>query len=227
MLHIKDLSFSFKSQKILKNLSFSLDKGEIATLLGVSGSGKTTLFNLIAGLHKASEGSIIISGSASYMMQDDLLLPWKTVLDNVILCSELGKKKSSKQELRKEALNYLADVGLAGRESAFPHELSGGMRQRASLARSLMQKSTLLLLDEPFASLDHQLKTQMYRLLLDIRKKYGTTILFITHDINEAMTLADKVLFLKNGAIQQSLSLDDTNRHDPSMQQTLLQSIFE
>jgi NitT/TauT family transport system ATP-binding protein len=209
ILKIDKLSFLFSSSLVLNELTLSLQSGEIAALIGSSGAGKTTLFKMITGLLPSNQGSISIAGSlvhpkcqqVAYMTQEDLLLPWRTVLKNLTLTSELGKRSIPRQQLHREALELLSEVGLAGYENAYPDELSGGMRQRVSLARALLLKRPLLLLDEPFGSLDVILREQMYALLKQIRLRFGTTILLITHDFRDALNLAERIFLLAQGKI--------------------------
>lgn len=223
MLAIKNLSFSFGSFEILHNLSLKLASGEIGTLIGSSGSGKTTLFKLLTGLLKPEQGMLSIAGKSSpeaycqvaYMMQDDLLLPWRTILNNLLLVGELGKQHPNLTEMRQEAKFYLGEMGLRGWENAYPDQLSGGMRQRVSLARALLQKRPVLLLDEPFAALDVGLRAHMHDLLHDIRKRYGTTILMVTHDFRDAISLSDRIFLLSNGKIGQEWELKSSMRQDP------------
>jgi len=196
MLTIQNLHFSYGSKKVIQGLSLALAPGEIVSLIGVSGSGKTTLFRLIAGSLKAEQGHINLRPQeVSYMRQEDLLLPWRTVLDNLLLFSELGRKKGERPRL--EALSLLEQMGLKGCEGMFPETLSGGMRQRLSLARSLLQNRPFLLLDEPFGSLDVLMREELYKL---IKEKKKTTLL-VTHDFRDALALSDRILVLVEGKI--------------------------
>lgn len=223
MLCIEKLSFSFGNFEILKNLSLDLAKGEIGTLIGSSGSGKTTLFKLLTGILEFQEGTLSIDGEVSsdayrhvsYMMQEELLLPWRTVLDNLMIVGELGKQKNDITKMQQEAKFYLNEMGLKGWEDAYPDQLSGGMKQRVSLARTLLQQRPLLLLDEPFAALDVGLREHMHDLLQDVRKKYGTTILMVTHDFRDAISLSDRIFILSKGKIEQEWKLENRRRHDP------------
>lgn len=222
MLSIQQLSFDYPSKTIFNNLSLGISSGEIVTLIGASGSGKTTLFKLLMGSLIKRSGMISVIGCQgkeaqhhiSYMTQEDLLLPWRTVLENLLLIGELGKGKKNHTMLKQEALLFLKEVGLEGRENAYPDQLSGGMRQRVSLARILLQKRPLLLLDEPFAALDVVLREQMHALLRDIRLRHGTTILMATHDFRDAQVLSDRVILLDQGVISQEWEIDEERRHD-------------
>lgn len=219
MLTIEDLHFSYDKKKILKGLFLTLTKGEIVSLVGISGSGKTTLFRLITDLLKPCCGKIDISTPLSYMREQDLLLPWRTVMQNLLLPYELGQKKVISKEW---ALHILEKVGLKGYEGYFPSELSKGMRQRVSLARALLQNHPLLLLDEPFSALDVLIREELYMLLKnDFRDK---TILLITHDFRDALTLSDRILVLKEGTIGEELILGD-NRNDPSVYKKIKEAL--
>ena len=197
MLNINNVSFSYGSSTILKDVSMSLKTGEIGTLIGASGSGKSTLFKLLAGLLSPQTGVLSIGGKpqpesyayVTYMMQEDLLLPWRNVYRNVSLMAELGKTPLNKHSLHSNVLSLLAETEMSGYEEFFPDQLSGGMRQRVALARALMQKRPLLLLDEPFGALDAILREQMYKLLRKIQSKHSTTMLMVTHDFRDALAL--------------------------------------
>lgn len=218
MLSANNLFFSYTSTPVFKNLSFTIDKGKIASFIGASGSGKTTLFKLLTGIHQPQKGDIRIEGAenAAYMTQTDLLLPWRTVLENITLTNELGKRKRPQKDVEREAMLLIEELGLLGCEKKFPEELSGGMRQRVSLARALMQNSPLLLLDEPFASLDIQLREQMYELLKNIQKNRETTILLITHDFRDALSLSDHIFLLDDGSITKQWRIDESTRSEPA-----------
>lgn len=216
MLSVQNVSFSYEKRSILKDLSLFLEAGQIGTLIGSSGSGKSTLFKLLTGLCQPHGGVISINGdlkpqqNVAYMTQEDLLLPWRNVLSNVTLCMELGKAAKDPSTLREEALTLLSELGLADYAHHFPDQLSGGMRQRVSLARALVQKRPLLLLDEPFAALDVILREHMYEILRGIRQKYGTTILMVTHDFRDALSLSDKIYLLSNGKISHEWTTSDS-----------------
>jgi ABC-type nitrate/sulfonate/bicarbonate transport system ATPase subunit len=161
------------------------------------------------------------------MTQDDLMLPWRTVLENLLLVGELGRKPKSLDALKQEALRYLEEMGLSGWENAYPDQLSGGMRQRVSLTRALLQKRPLLLLDEPFGALDVGLREQMHTLLRSIRKQHGTTILMITHDFRDALSLSDRIFLLDKGRICADWSVAPTIRQDAVAYQRLHNELYE
>ncbi|MFT4553464.1 MAG: NitT/TauT family transport system ATP-binding protein [Chlamydiales bacterium] len=212
MLKITKLSFGFESNRVLKDLSLHVKKGEIVSILGPSGCGKTTLFRLISALLPLQKGCISISGKSSpessqdisYMMQEDLLIPWRTILDNVTLLHELGKEKKDLVAIKAKALDLLKELGLEGCESLYPKELSGGMRQRVALARSLLQNRPLLLLDEPFGALDFRTRENMYQLIVNLQQRYKKTILLITHDFNDALALSHKIHVLSDGKLSEA-----------------------
>lgn len=219
LLKIHNLSFSYDQRKILDHFNLDLEKGEIVTLIGGSGTGKTTLFKILTGLLTPEKGSISFSGelteSIAYMTQEDLLLPWRTVLGNLLLLSELGKTHIHDPDLQQEALSLLAEIGMESNVDVYPDQLSGGMRQRVSLVRTLMQKRPLLLLDEPFGSLDVILREQIYEILRRIKNKLGCTILMVTHDFRDAICLSDRIALMQKGCIQKIWSIEDECRYDP------------
>lgn len=186
----------------LDQVSFRVETGEFVTLIGPSGSGKSTIFNIITGLVKPDSGDVQIGGESvtgrtgrvSYMPQRDLLLPWRTVIENVIIGPELDGV--AKQDARRRARDMLPLFGLEGFEDAYPSTLSGGMRQRAALLRTFLCDRNVILLDEPFGALDALTRRALQRWLLDIWQQFGQTILFITHDVEEAVFLGDRVIVL-------------------------------
>jgi ABC-type nitrate/sulfonate/bicarbonate transport system ATPase subunit len=229
MLNVDKLKYSIGSKQILKGVSFSLKEKEIAALIGPSGSGKTTLFKLLTGMLPLQSGTIEIKGlhvpeaynQTTYMMQENLLLPWRTVLGNMTLTAELGQQTRPKKELLEEAEELLSEIGLPDCGNKYPSELSGGMKQRVSLARALMHRRPLLLLDEPFGGLDIYLREQMYDLLRQIQKKHGTTILLVTHDFRDALTLCDRIFRLGNGIIADEWKIYPEQRQSPDFIGTL------
>ncbi|RKU19323.1 ABC transporter [Candidatus Poribacteria bacterium] len=205
-LEVKNLTHAFVQNntqlQVLDKLNFSVDTGQFVVLLGPSGCGKSTLFNIISGLLRPQAGEIYLNGkyiqsspgAFGYMQQKDLLLQWRTVLKNVMIGPEI--QKESLDKTRKEALKLLAQLGLQGFANSYPMQLSGGMRQRVALVRTLLFRKEILLLDEPFGALDAMTRTVMQSILLDIWDKGGQTVLLITHDIEEALLLADKIYVL-------------------------------
>lgn len=227
-LIIKNVSKSFEGEKILDSISIELHRGELVSLLGASGSGKTTLFNIISGLTEPDCGQVLLdeeditgtSGHIAYMLQKDLLMPHKTILDNVALPLMIKDTKGSrsllpfsgnKKEARQIAAPYFSDFGLAGTEEKYPHQLSGGMRQRAALLRTYMFSKEIALLDEPFSALDTLTKTEMHRWYLEVMDKIHLSTLFITHDIDEAILLSDRIYLLsgKPGTIKEEIIIKE------------------
>lgn len=227
-LKIQNVSKSFEGEKILENISVELNNGELVSLLGASGSGKTTLFNVISGLMEPDCGQVILdgeditgtSGHIAYMLQKDLLMPHKTIIDNVALPLIIKETTGSgsvlpfsrnKKEAREKVAPYFADFGLEGTEEKYPHQLSGGMRQRAALLRTYMFSKDIALLDEPFSALDTLTKGEMHRWYLDVMNKINLSTLFITHDIDEAILLSDRIYLLsgKPGTIKDEIIIKE------------------
>lgn len=183
----------------LKETNMLIEEGKFVSIIGPSGCGKSTLFNIIAGLIKPSTGKVLLngenitakSGYVGYMLQKDLLLPWRTIIGNIILGLEI--KGVPKKKAVEKALPLLQKYGLSGFENHYPNELSGGMRQRAALLRTLLYDREVILLDEPFGALDAQTRLMMQTWLLKIWSDFRKTILFVTHDIDEAIYLSDEI----------------------------------
>jgi len=200
ILEIEKLSKSYKDVEVIKGLDLHIKKGEFISIIGPSGCGKSTLFKIITGLLTEYSGSVKIDGSVlkkkviSYLPQKDLLLPWKTLYDNTTIPLEISGVKKEKWEGIIDPL--MEEFGLLGFENRYPHELSGGMRQRGGLLRSFLIDSDLMLLDEPFGALDAMTRSSMQDWLLEIWKKHNHSILFITHDIEEAVYLSDRVYIM-------------------------------
>ena len=202
-LWVNNISMAFaapgRTFQALAPISLSIPQGRFVSLIGPSGCGKSTIFNIIAGLLQPTAGRVIIDGvdatgtigRVGYMLQKDLLLAWRTVLDNVILGMEIQGKPL--REARSRALPLLQRYGLSGFEYLYPDALSGGMRQRAALLRTLLFDTDVILLDEPFGALDAQTKLQMQEWLLQLWSDFGKTVIFVTHDIEEAIYLSDEV----------------------------------
>lgn len=205
-LEVKNLTQTFDQKntalQVLEGLNLSVADGEFVALLGPSGCGKSTLFNIISGLLVPDTGGIYLNGARiygntgdfAYMQQKDLLLPWRTVLRNVLVGPEIHNEPLDTAKI--EAQQRLAQLGLSGFENSYPMQLSGGMRQRVALVRTLMFRKRILLLDEPFGALDAMTRAVMQSILLDIWAADKQTVLLITHDVEEALLLADKIYVL-------------------------------
>jgi NitT/TauT family transport system ATP-binding protein len=179
---------------VLHNISFSVDEGEIVAITGPSGSGKTTILNIISGLIKPSSGKVTVHGNIGYMFQRDHLFEWKNIYDNVMLGLEIQKNKT--EENIKSVERMLKIYGLWDFRNAYPKELSGGMRQRVALIRTLAVNPDILLLDEPFSSLDYQTKLIVSQDIYNIIKNEKKTTIIVSHDISEAISLANRVIVL-------------------------------
>lgn len=202
-IELRAVSKSFRRRRdsvhVLHDIDFEAYPGEFVSVIGPSGCGKSTLFSLIAGLTDADSGSITIDGrpltpsghAVAYMPQKDMLLPWRTIIDNAILPLEI--QGVPKPEARRKVEQYFKPFGLDGFQGAHPYELSGGMRQRAALMRTVVQERPLMLLDEPFGALDSLTRLDMQDFLLQVWQEFKHTIVFITHDIREAIYLADRI----------------------------------
>ncbi|NLU84255.1 ABC transporter ATP-binding protein [Rhodococcus sp. HNM0569] len=198
-----NLSRGFDGRAVLRNIDLEIRAGEFVALLGRSGSGKSTLLRALAELDHGVPGSgtIEVPKRRAVVFQDSRLLPWARVLDNVVL--GLGGS-----DAKERAAAALAEVGLAGREKAWPNELSGGEQQRVSLARSLVREPDLLLADEPFGALDALTKLRMHALLQELCAVHRPAVLLVTHDVDEAIALADRVLVLDHGVLAVELQID-------------------
>ena len=202
-VHLDNVSMTFDTPAgpfhALAPVTLSIAQGRFVSLIGPSGCGKSTIFNIVAGLLQPSGGQVLIDGADAtgtigrigYMLQKDLLLPWRRVLDNVILGMEI--QGLPLREARGRALPLLRRYGLGGFEYAYPNSLSGGMRQRAALLRTLLFDTDVVLLDEPFGALDAQTKSHMQEWLLQLWGDFGKTVVFVTHDVEEAIYLSDEV----------------------------------
>ncbi|TFJ46311.1 ABC transporter ATP-binding protein [Carnobacterium divergens] len=199
-LRVESISFAYSKKKIIEELSFQVDKGEFVTILGPSGCGKSTILKLLTGLKQKQNGRILVDGKAveglslkfSYMPQEDLLLEWETVLQNVCLYQRIHKEKYKQEEV----MQQLEAFGLKGYENAYPSELSGGMRQRVAFLRTVRCDADILLLDEPFGALDVITRGEMQEWLRTLRQTVNKTVLLVTHDIDEALYLSDRILIV-------------------------------
>ncbi len=218
-LRLDQISMGFPTPngvfQALSPVSLTIDRGRFVSLIGPSGCGKSTIFNIVAGLLEPSGGRVLIDGAdatgtigrVGYMLQKDLLLPWRTVLDNVILGMEI--QGVALRTARERALPLLQRYGLSGFEYLYPNALSGGMRQRAALLRTLLFDTDIILLDEPFGALDAQTKLQMQEWLLGLWSDFGKTVVFVTHDVEEAIYLSDEVhvMATRPGRIIESIAV--------------------
>ena len=202
ILDIKNLSYSFGNNPILKDINIHVNENEMVAIVGSSGVGKSTLFNLIAGVLKKQVGEITINGSndyigkVAYMLQKDLLFEHKTIINNVIL--PLIIAKVDKKEALEEGNKILKQFNLDKYANKYPQQLSGGMRQRVALIRTYMFKRKIFLLDEAFSALDAITKKELHKWYLDLKKEFNLTTLLITHDIEEAVFLSDRIYILGN-----------------------------
>ena len=200
----------------IQDASFRVAPGRFVSIIGPSGCGKSTLFNIIAGLTPPTAGCVTADGEnivgragyVGYMLQKDMLLPWRTILDNIILGLEI--RHVPRNEAVKKAMPLIETYGLKGFDAHYPQELSGGMRQRAALLRTLLYDRDILLLDEPFGALDAQTRLMMQNWLLQIWNDFGKTVLFVTHDIDEAIYLSDQILVFsaRPGTIRAQIDVD-------------------
>ena len=217
-LEVKDVTFSYDNvTTIIKDINLTLNDGELVCLLGVSGGGKSTLFHIISGLNTPQQGQVLLNGEditgqtgrVSYMLQKDMLLPYRTVVDNVALPMII--KGMKKKEARQIASGYFEQFGLEGTQELYPAELSGGMRQRAALLRTYLFSGDVALLDEPFSALDTLTKGEMHRWYLDVMNDIRLSTIFITHDIDEAILLSDRIYLLtgKPGTIADEIVIEE------------------
>ena len=217
---VRGLSHRFLSGLLaVEEAGFNVLPGEFVVIVGPSGCGKTTILNIIAGLEAKQAGDVIVGGQppragrqdVAYMFAQDALLPWRTVLDNVLFGVEIhASGRELPQKVREEARELITMVGLGGFEDAYPRQLSHGMRQRVALARTFLMPSPILLMDEPFGALDAHTKLMLEQGLLRLWERDKRTVLFITHDLAEAITLADKILVCtaRPGSIKSEIAVD-------------------
>ena len=228
MIQIQKISKSFiqrnQIEKVLDQISFDVQKGEVISILGKSGCGKSTLLNLIGGFEQTEEGQILLDGEriikptrrCIMLMQNYGLLPWRSVLKNVEL--GLENTNTTKQDRRERAEHYLKMVGLFEKADSFPYELSGGMQQRVAIARALVTKPEVILMDEPFAALDTFTRYYLQDELLNIQEKEKATIILVTHDIDEAIYLSDRIFIMSPnpGRIHRELHVPSSKPRDRS-----------
>jgi ABC-type nitrate/sulfonate/bicarbonate transport system ATPase subunit len=217
-LTVRGLQKSFRvddgERRVIDDVSFVAEPGTFVSVIGPSGCGKSTMFNIIAGLEPPSAGDVLVDGRSAlgetqhvaYMPQKDLLFPWRRILDNTVLGLEVQGVK--RRDARVRALRLFPVFGLDGYEQAYPFELSGGMRQRAALLRTVVQGRPVLLLDEPFGALDSLTRTEMQAWLESVWEQYQWTVVLVTHDIREAVFLSDRVIVLSARPCSVKLSVD-------------------
>jgi len=213
-IEIKDVSFDYVDKKsrfgALKNVSLNIREGEFICILGASGCGKSTLLSLLSGLNKPKSGELLLDGSPikgpgidrAVVFQQYSLFPWLTVKGNVLFGIKQSGKKLARKERSKLAEKYVENVGLISAKNKYPAQLSGGMKQRVAVARALALESDVLLLDEPFGAIDPKLRLELQELVSKLCTDYKKTVVFITHDIDEAILLADRIVVMEPGSIR-------------------------
>lgn len=222
-IELKDIKLNYldgngKEFNALDNVSFQIEEGEFVSIIGSSGCGKSTILNVIAGLIDANSGSLLIDGKETkgtgknrgVVFQHYSLFPWMTIKKNIAFGIKQNFPALSKKELESKALEYIERVGLKGFENKYPHQLSGGMQQRAAIARTLAMETEILLMDEPFGAIDAKNRVVLQDLLLDILEhtQQKKTIVFVTHDVDEAILLSDRILFVKDKKIAKDIKVD-------------------
>ncbi|WP_238651559.1 ABC transporter ATP-binding protein [Paenibacillus piscarius] len=229
VVELKDITHAYLGDReanlAIEDLNLTVGKGEFISLVGPSGCGKTTILSIIAGLLQPSRGEVLLSGrpvtgpspEVGYMLQQDYLFPWRTIQDNVLLGLELTGRLTGSS--RAQSLQLLADMGLAGKEKAYPAQLSGGMRQRVALVRTLATDPGLLLLDEPFSALDYQIKLQLEDLVSETLLRRGTTAILVTHDLSEAIAVSSRVILLQRnpGRVRKVFHVPEAIRSTPPL----------
>jgi len=220
-LELKKISKTFYDEECgedtaaIHDINLSVENGQFVSVIGPSGCGKTTLLRIIAGLESPTSGEVVINGErpdepwekVGYIFQEYALFPWRTVWENVAFGLEI--KDMPKKERRDRALEYIRRFGMAGFEDKYPKELSGGMKQRAAIARTLINEPDIILMDEPFGALDYQSRSHMQKFLLELWEQSKKTIVFVTHSIDEAVFLSRRVIGFSNrpGTIQLSMNI--------------------
>jgi NitT/TauT family transport system ATP-binding protein len=224
-LAIKDIHHTYftkaSATTALSDISLHVEEGEFVSFLGPSGCGKTTLLSIIAGLIKPTQGNILLENKPitglknqiGYMLQQDYLFPWKTIEENILIGLKLSKQLN--EQTKRAALDLLNQIGLSGIEKQLPKQLSGGMRQRAALVRTLATEPKLLMLDEPFSALDYQTKLRLEDLVSNTLDSFGKTAILVTHDIGEAIAMSDRVVLFSPspGKIHKIFEMPDELRN--------------
>lgn len=221
-LIVENVSFNYEELQVIQNLSLKVHEGEFLVLVGPSGCGKTTLLNLLSGYLKPSSGKVESNGEIRTVYQQDGLFPWLTASENI----KMGLEGKTPSEIEKELAELFELINLKGFENAYPHELSGGMKQRVEIARALSGNSDILLMDEPFSALDYQTRLKMRHELIRLLNKRPRTVIFVTHDIEEAAQLADRIIVLSNrpATVSKEIKVDSPKPRgltDPSVIDTM------
>lgn len=203
IVHLRGAGRSFAGRRVLSDIDITIHEGEFIVLVGASGCGKSTLLRMIGGLDDGADGDIRVSAEHATVFQDARLLPWRPVWANVVI----GLQGRS-EDLKRQALAALEEVGLAQQAEAWPLTLSGGEAQRVALARALVRTPKLMLLDEPFAALDALTRLKMQRQVLDLWREHAIAAIFVTHDVEEAILLADKIFLIESGRIAQRYNVE-------------------
>lgn len=221
-IEIKDLYFDYVGKKTrfgaLEDINLEINEGEFVCILGASGCGKSTLLSILNGLNKAKSGTILIDGKEvsgpgvdrAVVFQNYSLFPWQTVRENIKFGAKQSAKRKqfSKAEREKKIDEYVDAVGLANAKNKYPFELSGGMQQRVAIARALALEADILLLDEPFSAIDPRLRSELQELVSKLSKEHNKTVVFITHDIDEAILLADRIVVMEPKHIRSILNVN-------------------
>ncbi|GBG11916.1 spermidine/putrescine ABC transporter ATP-binding protein [Paenibacillus agaridevorans] len=242
VMSLKDVSHVYVNDKgaslALENIHLDIAPGEFVSLVGPSGCGKTTLLSLLAGLFPPTLGSVTVGGrsvqgpspAVGYMLQQDFLFPWRTIRDNAAIGLEIAGRRNEKTMAAVD--HWLGELGLEGNGGRYPHELSGGMRQRVALARTLVTEPDVLLLDEPFSALDLHIKLQLEDLVQHTLARLGKTAVLVTHDLAEAAAMSDRVIVLGKGPghIRREVSIAEPIRQAPpteARRMAQFQSVFD
>ncbi|EEH98700.1 hypothetical protein CSBG_02326 [Clostridium sp. 7_2_43FAA] len=191
---LKNISKFFDDMEILRDINIEVKEGELVSILGPSGSGKSTIFNILTNLINSDRGEVEVNGDLSYMYQKDMMVPWKKVIDNIGI--PIIFKGNSKKNAREKVKKHIDEFGLNGFEYKYPSQLSGGMKQRANFLKTYLTSNDIMLLDEPFGALDSITRRKMQKWLLDLTKEINSTILLITHDIEEAILLSNRIYII-------------------------------
>jgi ABC-type nitrate/sulfonate/bicarbonate transport system ATPase subunit len=225
-LQAKNLFFTYGAKPILDDISLTLGIGEIAALVGPSGIGKTTLLKVLASILPPSKGSVERTGSLTYMDQEDLLLPWRTVLENTLLPKEFKKRsRIEREQLKERAELLLHRFGLANWLHSYPEALSGGMKKITSLVRALVSDCDILLLDEPFSSIDLSIREKLFSLIQECAAQEKKAILFVTHDFRDAASLSDRICILAKGKIVEEIQIAMPSKGSLKLQGEILEKI--